>query len=318
MSLIEPSKSYKPFAYPQAYAFWKRQQQIHWLATEVPMGQDVRDWVKLDPLMREILTWIFRMFVQADIDVQHNYHNVYQRIFKPTEVGMMLTAFSNMETVHIDAYSHLISTLGLPDSEYHAFSEYTEMKAKHDWMHSFNPQNPLETAQSLAGVSGFGEGLQLFASFAMLLNLPRHNLMKGMGQIVSWSVRDESLHCEGIMWLYHAYVREQFEHIDKAKLWKGNEDTARESVNMEDRFIDLVHKDGKMPGVGKDEFKAYIRYIADMRLVQLGQRPIYEIGRNPLPWIDAQQTAPEHANFFETQATEYSRGASQGQWGDAF
>jgi ribonucleotide reductase beta subunit family protein with ferritin-like domain len=44
MSLIEPSKAYKPFKYPQAYQFWKRQQELHWLPTEVPMGQDVKDW----------------------------------------------------------------------------------------------------------------------------------------------------------------------------------------------------------------------------------------------------------------------------------
>lgn len=317
MSLILPSGGYKPFQYPQAYQFWKRQQQVHWLASEVPMGDDVRNWSSMDPRLKNPLSAIFRMFVQADVDVHNNYHAIYQRIFKPTEVQMMLSAFSNMETVHIDAYSNLIETLGLPPEEYSAFNDYTEMKAKHDWMHSFDPQNPEAVADSLAGVSGVGEGLMLFASFAMLLNLPRHNLMKGMGQIVSWSVRDESLHCEGIAWLYHTYLREMAGEIDHARHSKRVVDMFREGVAMEDKFIDLVHADGDMPGVTKEEFKSHIRNVANIRLVQLGQQPIYDSAKY-LPWVDQMAAGVEHANFFEQQATEYSRGASQGEWNEAF
>ena len=317
MSLIEPSVAYKPFRYPKAYEFWKRQQELHWLPSEVPMGQDVQDWPTISGGLRWSLESIFRMFVQADIDVHNNYHAVYQRIFKPTEVQMMLSAFSNMETVHIAAYSHLLDTLGLPEKEYHAFLEYSEMKKKHEWMHSFDPQNPEEVALSLASVSAFGEGLSLFASFAMLLNLPRHNLMKGMGQIVSWSVRDETLHCEGIAWLYHTYVREMWNEIDHERLAKAVRAAGQETVAMEDAFIDLVHKNGSMPDTSPEGFKQYIRHIADARLAQLGQPGIYGVP-NPYLWVNAQQTAVEHANFFEQQGTEYSRGATQGDWGEVF
>jgi ribonucleoside-diphosphate reductase beta chain len=316
VSLTQPSKVYRPFKYPWAYQFWERQQKIHWLALEVPMGQDVIDYNRLDPRMKSLVENIFRMFVQADIDVSQCYHKIYQRIFKPTEVAMMLTAFSNMETVHIQAYSHLLDTLGLPESEYHAFLEYEQMKAKHDFLHSFDPQNPHDTALSLAGVSGFGEGLQLFASFATLLNFPRQNLLKGMGQIVSWSVRDESLHCEGIMRLFHAFLAEQ--DIDRQRLDGDITEIASNTVGMEDAFIDLAFVGGDVPGLTKAELKRYIRYMADFRLRQLGVTPIYGIDRNPLPWVDAQSVAIEHANFFEQQATEYSKAATQGDWGDAF
>lgn len=316
--LTTASGAYKPMRYPQAYNFWKRQQQLHWLQSEVRMDPDVRDWKSLDPRMRGVCGGIFKNFTQADIDVQHNYHAVYQKIFAPTEVNMMLTAFSNMETVHIDAYSSLLETLGLPDDEYMSFLEYEEMKAKHDFLHSFNPTNPEEVAMSLAGVSSCGEGLMLFASFAMLLNLPRNNLMKGMGQIVSWSVRDESLHCEGIAWLYHQWMRENAAHIDREKHNRGVNVMVQEAVGMEDAFIDLVHKDGDMPGATREEFKAYVRYIADIRMGQLGLPGIYGIRRNPIPWVDGLQAGVEHANFFEQQATEYSRGATKGAWSDAF
>ena len=126
MSLTEARKQYKPFEYPWAYDFWKRQQQIHWMPEEVPLGEDCRDWAqKLTPHERNLLTQIFRFFTQADIEVQDCYHEKYGRVFKPTEIKMMLAAFSNMETVHIAAYSHLLDTIGMPESEYSAFLDYS-------------------------------------------------------------------------------------------------------------------------------------------------------------------------------------------------
>ena len=207
MSLLEARSTYKPFQYPWAYDFWKRQQQIHWMPEEVPLGEDCRDWAqKITENERNLLTQIFRFFTQADVEVQNCYHENYGRVFKPTEVKMMLAAFSNMETVHIAAYSHLLDTIGMPESEYSAFLEYEEMKDKHDFLGQFGVDSDEDIARTLAAFGGFTEGLQLFASFAMLMNFPRFNKMKGMGQIVSWSVRDESLHCEGIIKLFHACV----------------------------------------------------------------------------------------------------------------
>ena len=210
MPLLEARKQYKPFEYPWAFDFWKRQQQIHWMPEEVPLGEDCRDWAqKLTDHERNLLTQIFRFFTQADVEVQDCYHDKYGRVFKPTEVKMMLTAFSNMETVHIAAYSHLLDTIGMPESEYSAFLQYKEMKDKHDYLQNFGVDTDEDIAKTLAMFGGFTEGLQLFASFAMLMNFPRFNKMKGMGQIVSWSVRDESLHCEGIIKLFHAFVKER-------------------------------------------------------------------------------------------------------------
>ena len=135
MPLLEARKQYKPFEYPWAFDIWKRQQQIHWMPEEVPLGEDCRDWAqKLTDHERNLLTQIFRFFTQADVEVQDCYHDKYGRVFKPTEIKMMLAAFSNMETVHIAAYSHLLDTIGMPESEYSAFLQYKEMKDKHDYL----------------------------------------------------------------------------------------------------------------------------------------------------------------------------------------
>ena len=317
MSLLSASRVYKPFEYPWAFDFWKRQQQLHWLPEEVPLGEDCRDWAqKLSDHERNLLTQIFRFFTQADIEVQDCYHEKYGSVFKPTEIKMMLTAFSNMETVHIAAYSHLLDTIGMPESDYNAFLQYKEMKDKVDYLDTFGVDTDEDIARTLAMFGGFTEGLQLFASFAMLMNFPRFNKMKGMGQIVTWSVRDESLHCEGIIKLFHAFCAER--QCLTPSVRDDIMDMCQKTVRIEDAFIDLVFEMGPVEGMKPKDIKKYIRYIADWRLGQLGMKPIYLIEEHPLPWLAPLLNGVEHANFFEARATEYSKAATRGQWNDVW
>lgn len=316
--LLVEQHAYKPFRYPWAYDFWKKQQQVHWLADEVPMADDVSDWdFRLTDEERALLTQIFRFFTQADVEVNNCYHRNYLRVFKPTEVVMMLSAFSNMETVHVDAYSHLLETIGMPETEYSAFLEYKEMRDKADFLRGFNPDTAEGVALTLATFGSFVEGLQLFASFAMLMNFPRQNKMKGMGQIVSWSVRDETLHMHGVNRLYHTFVQEQGDFINKAALNERILEAANQVIAQEDAFIRLAFSAGGISGLSVDEMQAYIRYIANRRLGQLGLEGGFDAPtRNPLPWMDDLINGVEHANFFEQRATEYSKGATTGDWSE--
>lgn len=317
-NLLTENAVYKPFRYPWAYEAWLQQQRIHWLPEEVPLADDVKDWRnKLTREEQNLLTQIFRFFTQSDIEVNNCYMRHYSKVFKPTEVQMMLAAFSNIETVHISAYSHLLDTLGMPETEYSAFLRYKEMKDKYDYMQRFNVSSKHDIALTLAVFGAFTEGLQLFASFAMLLNFPRFNKMKGMGQIVSWSVRDETLHCESVIKLFRTFVHEN------AEVWTGAlqeeiVDVCRTIVEHEDAFVDLAFELGPVEGLSAEEVKSYIRYIADRRLRQLGLEGVYGIAKNPLPWLDSQLNAIEHTNFFENRATEYSKAATRGTWDEAF
>ncbi|MGI9377787.1 MAG: ribonucleotide-diphosphate reductase subunit beta, partial [Tsuneonella suprasediminis] len=214
------------------------------------------------------------------------------------------------------AYSHLLDTIGMPESEYGMFLEYEEMKDKHDYLQEFGVDTDEDIARTLAMFGGFTEGLPLFASFAMLMNFPRFNKMKGMGQIVSWSVRDESLHCEGITRLFHAFTKER-DCLTKA-VKEDILDCCMKTVRLEDNFIDLAFEQGPVSGMTANEIKKYIRYIADWRLEQLGLKRQFMIEEHPLPWLAPLLNGVEHANFFETRATEYSKAATKGNWNDVW
>ncbi len=318
MSLLDASPVYKPFSYPWAYEAWSIQQKIHWIPEEVALADDVKDWkYNLSPGEKHLLTQIFRFFTQADIEVNNCYMKHYSRVFKPTEILMMLSAFSNMETIHIAAYSYLLDTIGMPEIEYTAFMKYKAMKDKYDYMQKFGTESKEAIAVTLAVFGAFTEGLQLFASFAILLNFPRFNKMKGMVQIITWSVRDETLHTNSIIRLFRTFISENPE-VWTEKLRSELYEACATIVHFEDAFIELAFEVGGVQGLTSREVRQYIRYIADRRLMQLGLKEIYLVDKNPLPWLDEMLNAVEHTNFFENRATEYTKAGTSGSWEDVF
>lgn len=316
--LLAERDTYKPFHYPWAYEAWLKQQRIHWLPEEIPLADDVKDWKnKLTAQEKNLCTQIFRFFTQADVEVNNCYMKHYNQVFGATEVLMMLSAFSNIETVHIAAYSHLLDTIGMPEVEYSAFLQYKEMKDKYDFMKGASMKSKRDIAKTMAMFGAFTEGLQLFASFAILMNFTRFNKMKGMGQVVAWSVRDETLHTLSMIRLFNTFIDENNAIWDQ-ELQQEITQCAMTIVKHEDAFIDLAFEMGGVEGLAPEEVKQYIRFIADRRLSQLNLSPIYNINKNPLPWMDEILNGAEHANFFEARATEYSKAATQGSWEHAF
>lgn len=317
-SLFEPRSYYKPFEYPKAFEFYEMHEKMHWLPDEVPLHQDVLDWKnKLTKQEKHFLTQIFRLFTQSDVDVAGAYANKYIPLFPKPEIRMMLLSFAAREAVHIQAYSHLIDTLGMPETTYKQFMEYEAMAEKHDYIESLLGTDKDMIVQQIAAFSAFTEGMQLFSSFIMLLNFTRFNKMNGMGQIIAWSIKDESVHVEGMTYLFKEFLKE---HKDiwtdelKSQLYQ----IAEKMVELEDKFIDLAFETGGVEGLTIEDVKKYIRYIADRRLIGLGMKGIFKVKTNPLPWVEEILNAPEHANFFEQRATAYAKGATTGNWGNVW
>lgn len=316
-TLMDNRTAFKPFNYPWCFDAWLNHERSHWLHTEVSMGEDLKDWKeKLSDEERQFLTHIFRFFTQGDIDVSDGYVNNYIPYFPQPEVRMMLLGFAAREALHVAAYSHLVETLGLPETTYNQFLEYSEMKEKHEYTNSFNSSSdPKDIAKNIAIFSAFTEGLQLFSSFIMLLNFPRNGTMKGMGQIVSWSIIDETSHCENMIKLFKEFIREN-RNIWTDEFKKEIYDICRKVVELEDNFIDLAFSLGPMKNLTSDDVKKYVRYIADRRLISLGLKGNYKIKKNPLPWVEDMINAPIHANFFEGRSVSYSKGSMKGSWED--
>ena len=312
MSLLDTRDYYKPFEHPWMFDYYSQQNQMHWFPEDVPLHNDVKDWQELHESEKNLLTQIFRLFTQSDVDVGSGYVDRYMKIFKKPEARMMMGAFHNMESIHQHAYSLLLDTVGMPEVEYKAFAEYEAMADKHEYIDAVRVTkgDRQSIAKALAIYSAFTEGLQLFSSFIVLLNFPRFGKMKGMGQIITYSIRDESMHVEAMTKLFREFIQENIELWTddfKAEIYQA----CREMVDLEDRFLDLVFEQGDIRGLTKKEMQKYIRYIADRRLLQLGLKPNYNVKDNPLDWLD-DVLGVEHQNFFEGRATTYMKAGLRG------
>lgn len=304
MTILDPRLAYRPFNYPWAFElFQKQSRELFWSPDVISFADDIQDYKDLPEVEQEFIRKIFTFFVQADADVSAHYVNRYLPEFPQPEVRMMLLAFANMESTHIDAYSKLVESLGLGD--YDGFLKYPEMREKHEFLEDQGVGTWIELLmRDIAVGSAFGEGLQLFGSFAMLLSYPQRGLFKGMRDVVAWSLRDETLHVKGMVQIFKT-LREEYPDVWTDDFKRTIYQACRDMVELEDRFISLVYTDGlRLPNLSKESLHEYIRYLADHRLGQLGLKPNYYVKSNPIEWMDM-FTLDLKEDLFNNTGTSY-------------
>ncbi len=311
MNLLTARKVYAPFLYPQAYSFWEKQQQAHWLHSEISLASDISDWKStLTEAEKSVLGGVLKgSFVNAEIFIEDYWSNKVANWFKHPEIQMMANTFAAFESIHAVSYAYLNQSLGLEDFE--AFLQEPVAKAKIDRMMETKGKTKEDIAKSLAIFSAFNEGVSLFSSFAILMNFARFNKLKGIGQIIAFSIRDESLHSEAGCWLFNTFIKENPD-IWTDELKKELYNAARLTVQLEDDFIDKVFEQGPIDGLDPKDLKNYIRFRANTKLQDIGLKSnwknIDKESLNKMDWFNVLSSGQELQDFFAGRVTTYSRG----------
>lgn len=311
MSLLSSRLTWKPFVYPEAYSYWERQQQAHWLHLEIAMSSDINDWkTKLTESEKHLIGHLLKGFTQSEIFIEDYWANKVAKWFKHPEVQMMANTFAAFESIHAVSYAYLNDSLGLDD--YEAFMHDPTTKAKIDRLVGTKGKSKEDIALSLAIFSGFNEGVNLFSSFAILMNFQRFNKLKGVGQIIAFSIRDESLHSEAGCWLFKTLIQENPE-IWTDELKKKIYEAARTTVELEDNFIDKAFELGDIEGLTKEEMKTYIRFRCNTKLEDLGLKKnwknIKKENIQNMEWFDILSNGVEMQDFFAGRVSSYSKGS---------
>jgi len=316
MNITEPRLWYKPFEYQQAFDFYKDQHRVHWLADEVPLASDLNDWkLKLTTSEKNLIGNILKSFAQTEVHVNDYWSTKVSMWFPKPEVQAMARVFADFESIHAEAYARLNEELGLDD--FKAFLEDETSKAKIDRLVETPGESLEERALSLAIFSAFTEGVNLFSSFAILMSFQLRNLMKGTGQIVEWSVRDESLHSKAGCWLYKTLLSEN-PSLDTPELRNKIVEACDLSVKLEFDFIEKAFEMGDIEGLTKSQLKNFIKARANEKIIELGYNAIYnDIDPNLLKqieWFGHLTSGKTHQDFFAGRVTNYSK--SNGDWSD--
>lgn len=316
MSVFKWSEVYTPI-YPQVVELTVLHEKVHWGEWEVKMQQDVEEWKlgRISDKEKYFISSILRLFTQSDVAVGKDYYDNLIPVIKNNEFRNMLGSFASREGTHQRAYALLNDTLGFGQEFYEEFLEYKEMADKWDFMLDVKNGTVEEIASSTAK-QVLIEGVSLFASFAMLLNFQREGKLMGMGDVNSWSIRDESLHVEGLSLLFHTIIEEHPEVVTDA-FKREIYETARKVIALEDKFIELAFKMGGVSGITEAEVKQYIRSVTDYRMQQLGLKAQYNV-ENPFEWLNWITSNSAMENFFENNTTGYSKGSMEGDFATGY
>jgi ribonucleoside-diphosphate reductase beta chain len=312
LALLDPRLVYSPFEYPECYQFWLDQQTSHWLHTGIELGTDVNDWdLRLTDSEKQVIGRTLKGFVQSEVLIQDYWATKVSRWFKKSEIQMMCVAFASSESIHQASYAYLQETLGLFDFD--AFLYEPAAKAKIDRLLTVKGKTRTEIARSLAIFSAFTEGVNLFSSFAILMSFSKRNLLKGVGKIVEYSCKDEANHSQGGIFLFRTFV-EEYPEVMTLELENDIYDAARETVLLEHNFIDQSFAMGEIGGIDSGDLKEYIKYRTNLKLQDLGLKPVYndlnlEQVRN-LDWFTVMTGGSRLQDFFDGKVADYGKGVA--------
>ena len=321
---------FKPFEYPIYYnEGWLKQAQAFWLHTEIPMQGDVKDWnERLTESEKNLVGNILLGFAQTECAVSDYWTNMVTKWFPKHEIRQMAMMSGSQETIHATAYSYLNETLGLENFEAflhepavaEKFELLTETSA--DWTHGDLQKNEKarqEVGRSLAIFSAFAEGVSLYSSFAVLYSFQMRNKLKGIGQQMKWSVRDESLHSKMGCTLFRHMCDEYPNLLKQCK--KSIIEAAKLIVELELKFIDKMFEMGDLENLKADDLKEFIKQRTNTKLEELGYKGIFEFDKKKaenLEWFYHLTGGHTHTDFFAIRPTDYSKANEGEDWDDLF
>ena len=324
MALFKERIEYKPFEYPEYYTEgWLKQAQAFWLHTEISMQGDLKDWNEnLSEEEKNLVGNILLGFAQTECAVSDYWTTMVTKWFPKHEIKQMAMMFGSQETIHATAYSYLNESLGLEDFE--AFLHEPAIAEKFefltatsaDWTHTdlqTNPDARKEVARSLAIFSAFAEGVSLYSSFAVLYSFQMRNLLKGVGQQMKWSVRDESLHSKMGCQLFREMCNEYPELFEEVK--DDVHEAAKHMIEMEHNFIDMIFEKGDLENLKSTDLKEFISKRGNEKLKELGYEPTFEFNdkkASNLDWFYHLTGGITHTDFFAVRPTDYSK-ANEGE-----
>ena len=325
MGLMDRRVEYRPFEYHFAYEYFLKQQQSHWLHTEIELARDIACWQnRMSDDERRVVTRILRLFTQAECIVNEYWSSKVSVWFPKPEIALMTSAFAAMEGIHAVSYAYLNDSLSIPESEYKAFLQEPTMIAKLQKMEAHlkaDSGKVDDIARSLAVFSAFTEGVCLFSSFAVLLNFQRFGKLLGIGDLIAFSIRDESMHSAAGCQLFRTLISEN------PSLWTDDfkrsiYQAARDVVELEDAFLDRVFEGiaaDAIPGISLEGLKRYVRHRANVKLGDLGLKANWELPPDKqMEWVDIIASGTNHSDFFARRVTDYGKGLAEVSSGDLF
>lgn len=284
---------------PELWQMYQKSKASFWTPEEIDLSQDVRDWDNLTDGERHFLKHVLAFFAASDNIVCENIvARFYREVTDPAAQAFYAFQLA-METIHSETYQLLISTLIKDPAErdflFRAVETVPTVERKAKWAVQWIES---EQASQLERLVAFAcvEGIFFSGSFASIFYIKTRGLLPGLSfsnQLIS---RDEGMHAD--------FACMMAKRIGGLKSNPNLLAIVREAVEIELEFV-RESLPVRLLGMNADSMCDYIRFVADVLLVNLGLGRVYHTS-NPFPFME-QISLCGKTNFFESRVGEYQK-----------
>lgn len=288
-----------------------------WFPKEVPMAEDLHDWeTKLTPDERRAVKYLLGFFCTAESLVANNIAMaIYPSIPNP-EIRLYLGRQAYEEMNHTITFEYVAKSLNLDRDEIFRMHETIPEVARKDAFEIeltrrlvrapdlTTLQGKQDLVRNLVAYYVVMEGIFFYSGFMMGLSFERRKLLKGIGTLIRYVLKDETIHLAFGLDLIYTILMEDPEILTpefKAEIVE----IVDEAVRIEADYARAALPNGIL-GLNSRFYDQYVQYIADRRLVKLGLPKRYG-ARNPAKWMATQADVPELINFFEAKPIDYEQ-----------
>ena len=287
-----------PIQHQDVWEMYKKQVDCFWRAEEIDLSKDYKDWETLNADEKYFISMILAFFAASDGIVTENLASRFMNEIQLSEARAFYGFQIAMENIHSHTYSLLIDTYMKDSAEkdklFHAIDNFECIKKKADWSQKWIHDNRSSFATRLVAFACV-EGIFFSGAFCSIFWLKKRGLMPGLTFSNELISRDEALHCEFAVLLFHKLQKK----TDKARVYE----IIREAVEIETEFI-CKALPCNLIGMNADLMTQYIKFVADRLVVQLGFKKIYN-ATNSFDFMEMISLEGK-TNFFERKISEYS------------
>jgi len=291
-----------PIQHEDFWKMYKKAEANFWTSEELDLSKDLTDWEKLNDNEQYFIKMVLAFFAASDGIVNENLVERFCNEVQILEAKFFYGFQVAMENIHSETYSLLIDTYIKDRSEkmklFNALDHFPSIKKKADWAIKWINDKESSFATRIIGFAAV-EGIFFSGAFCSIFWLKKRGLMPGLCHSNELISRDEGLHTDFAVLMYHNLVNKPSpEHV---------QDIIKDAVSIEKEFI-TESLSCELIGMNKALMSQYIEYIADRLLLTLGLEKVYH-SENPFDWMEMISVQGK-TNFFEKRVGEYSNKAN--------
>jgi len=287
-----------PIQYHDIWDFYKKHQAAFWIAEEVDLTDDIRDWEDLSKNEQFFIKQVLSFFAASDGIVNENLAENFLKEVQYPEAKFFYGFQIAMENIHSLMYSLLIDTYVKNSDEkdecFNALERLPAVKKKAEWALNWIKGSTFqERLVAFAAV----EGIFFSGSFCAIFWLKNSGKMSGLCHANSLIFKDENLHCDFAIHLLnnHLINRPSEQRIKEILL---------SALEIEKEFI-TESLPVSLVGMNSDLMKQYLEFVTDQLLIKMKCKPVFNVDQ---PFKFMEQIAVEtKGNFFEKRVAEYQK-----------